>query len=293
MDDGLWDSFFPPTEVPYLPWGLGPSRQLFSIGQPYKNYRIAGSFLDKPENLAVTFSKIKNSTEVKQDQLLGNFTEAQSQLTSSSESQITTMGESSNLWHQLWHITLVSTVMFLGCFVSGMIPLSTSLSDRKIKMCSLFGAGLLVGVALAVIIPEGVQALYSLDGDNSGSEHGNTIAFSLITGFIMMLLIDNIGGGHSHSHGGSNNGHSHGLNETRSATPNSPYQRLATEETDSSSTNNSQINVSSPPQKKGSGATITLGLIVHAAADGIALGAASATERSDLQFIFGWISLYF
>ena len=112
-------------------------------------------------------------------------------------------------------------------------------------------------------------------------------------GFIMMLLIDNIGGGHSHSHGGSNNGHSHGLNETRSATPNSPYQRLATEETDSSSTNNSQVNVSSPPQKKGSGATITLGLIVHAAADGIALGAASATERSDLQFIFGWISLYF
>merc|ERR1712184_118927 len=35
----------------------------------------------------------------------------------------------------------------------------------------------------------------------------------------------------------------------------------------------------------GSGNTITVGLIVHAAADGIALGAASATNRSDLQLI--------
>jgi len=56
--------------------------------------------------------------------------------------------------HKLWHIILLSLAMFTGCFVAGMIPLATSLSQRKIQMFSLFGAGLLVGVALAVIIPE-------------------------------------------------------------------------------------------------------------------------------------------
>ena len=147
-------------------------------------------------------------------------------------------------------------------------------------MCSLFGAGLLVGVALAVIIPEGVQALYSLNAEKSLDEqdHSATIAWSLISGFILMLLIDNLGGGHSHSHGGGSN---------HSGRPGTPeYQRL-------SSTGNPEdspavlVN-SEPPNhavRSSSGSTITLGLIVHAAADGIALGAASATERSDLQLI--------
>ena len=76
-------------------------------------------------------------------------------------------------------------------------------------MMSIFGAGLLVGTALAVIIPEGVQALYDLSAESAedGEEHGHrdhatTIGLSLISGFVLMLLIDNLGGGHAHSHGG-------------------------------------------------------------------------------------------
>lgn len=195
----------------------------------------------------------------------------QANFTSQNQTQtLSKMTDHQSFGHQFWHIFLVSTVMFLGCFVSGMIPLSTSLSQRKIQLCSIFGAGLLVGVALAVIIPEGVSALYSLGGDNDGSEkdQGFTVAVSLIAGFVMMLLIDNLGGGHSHSHGGP------------PARPGSPdYQRLDTE------SNVTGSGASTPPQRSSGSNTITLGLIVHAAADGIALGAASATERSDLQLI--------
>lgn len=94
-------------------------------------------------------------------------------------------------------------------------------------------------------------------GDHSHNDHSTTIALSLIAGFVLMLLIDNLGGaGHGHSHGGGE------------------YRPV--------SDNSSEISI---PERGGSGSTITLGLIVHAAADGIALGAASATERSDLQFI--------
>lgn len=167
--------------------------------------------------------------------------------------------------HKLWHIILLSLAMFTGCFVAGMIPLATSLSQRKIQMFSLFGAGLLVGVALAVIIPEGVQSLYDIsasededggDGHNH-TDHSSTIGISLILGFALMLLIDNLGGGHSHSHGGNANN-----NEEKSL-----------------------LEGKQQVVSRGSGGTITVGLIVHAAADGIALGAASATERTDLQAI--------
>lgn len=197
---------------------------------------------------------------------------------------------------QLWHITLVSMVMFLGCFVSGMIPLSTSLSQRKIQMCSLFGAGLLVGVALAVIIPEGVQSLFSIareSEEESTDNEGQTIGFSLIAGFVMMLLIDNIGGGHSHSHNPPTGQTNHALSNmdrggSGRQTP-VDYQRLSTgerEEANKLLLNNSSTNIHvNQHQVKSSSSTITLGLIVHAAADGIALGAASATDRSDLQFI--------
>jgi len=73
-----------------------------------------------------------------------------------------------------------------------------------------------------------------------------------------MLLIDNLGGGHSHSHGGDTNINieEKSLLENKNSTP-----------------------------TRGNAGTITVGLIVHAAADGIALGAASATERTDLQAI--------
>ena len=37
--------------------------------------------------------------------------------------------------------------------------------------------------------------------------------------------------------------------------------------------------------QKSKGHTATIGLVVHAAADGIALGAAASTQRQDLQLI--------
>ncbi|XP_069773405.1 zinc transporter ZIP9 isoform X2 [Narcine bancroftii] len=169
-------------------------------------------------------------------------------------------------------IGLLSLAMLVGCYVAGTIPLAFNFSEERLKVVTVLGAGLLCGTALAVIIPEGVHALYEdalhdkhLHGDEGGKaedplkktgesveakhdhEHIALHAFigvSLVLGFVFMLLVDQIGSSHMHS----------------------------TDDPEAARTANTKI-------------TTTLGLVVHAAADGIALGAAASTSQTSVQLI--------
>lgn len=148
-------------------------------------------------------------------------------------------------------------VMLVGSYLAGNIPLIMSLSEEKLKNVSIFGAGLLVGTALTVIIPEGIRSLYderSLEeavkghGTSSGlsveehkhehsnDEHSGTIGLSLVLGFVFMMLVD----------------------------------QVSSRRTEGSNERN---------------LTATIGLVVHAAADGVALGAAATTSHSDVEII--------
>ncbi|ULT85792.1 hypothetical protein L3Y34_005880 [Caenorhabditis briggsae] len=68
-------------------------------------------------------------------------------------------------------LLVLSTAMFLGSYIAGSIPLMFSLSEGRIRLVSIFGAGLLVGTALSVIIPEGVEALYGAQCAAGGHQH--------------------------------------------------------------------------------------------------------------------------
>ncbi|XP_029349408.1 zinc transporter ZIP9 isoform X3 [Echeneis naucrates] len=105
-------------------------------------------------------------------------------------------------------ISLFSLAMLVGCYVAGTIPLAVNFSEERLKLITVLGAGLLCGTALAVIIPEGVHALYE------------------------EIL----------------------------------------EDPESARVASSKI-------------TTTLGLVVHAAADGVALGAAASTSQTSVQLI--------
>jgi len=186
-----------------------------------------------------------------------------------------------------WTLILLSFAMLVGCYLAGVVPLAFNLSDEKLRLVSVLGAGLLVGTALAVIIPEGVHALLSPSGghheeshivekaaavkpgavvpgeaqlkeviklDETGSHHHehesgvelhSWIGVALVLGFVFMLLVDQIGG-HMHSHAGTGE--------------------------PSAGQNRNKI-------------TATLGLVVHAAADGIALGAAASTSQTHVEII--------
>ncbi|XP_073339416.1 zinc transporter ZIP9 [Pagrus major] len=173
-------------------------------------------------------------------------------------------------------ISLLSLAMLVGCYVAGTIPLAVNFSEEKLKLITVLGAGLLCGTALAVIIPEGVHALYEeiLEGGHhshgqagvveapetkgevesvlsAGGKHEHSheqlhacIGVSLVLGFVFMLLVDQIGSSHVHS----------------------------TDDPESARATSSKI-------------TTTLGLVVHAAADGVALGAAASTSQTSVQLI--------
>lgn len=63
--------------------------------------------------------------------------------------------------------------MVAGTFVCGIIPLYLSLSKTKLRMLEVIGAGLLVGASMTVVLPEGVQALYSAKNGESSHQHSH------------------------------------------------------------------------------------------------------------------------
>nr|ACO15286.1 Zinc transporter ZIP9 [Caligus clemensi] len=134
-------------------------------------------------------------------------------------------------------LTVFSVVMLFGSYLAGSIPLFVPLSGEKLKMVSVLGAGLLLGTALTVIIPEGILTL--VRGYSPHQEAiDKPIGIALVLGFLFMLLVD----------------------------------QIATHTSENTSS------------KKLSWTT-TLGLVVHAAADGIALGAAATTNQTDVEII--------
>lgn len=82
--------------------------------------------------------------------------------------------------------------------------------QEKLKLVTVFGAGLLVGTALSVIIPEGIRSLYMNLGDEfltavnspanvesktlmrKAPDHARKIGLSLVLGFVFMMLVDQI-----------------------------------------------------------------------------------------------------
>lgn len=90
---------------------------------------------------------------------------------------------------------LLLAVMLVGSYLAGSIPLIVRFSEEKLKLVTVLGAGLLVGTALTVIIPEGIHSLYadsartineSAKAHNHEHDHienySSTIGLSLVLG---------------------------------------------------------------------------------------------------------------
>lgn len=157
-------------------------------------------------------------------------------------------------------LILLSIVMLVGSFLAGSIPLVVSMSEAKLQLVSVFGAGLLVGTALTVIIPEGIHSLLSstVQPPKHSSPHGTehvvielkdpqdvfgVIGVSLVFGFVVMLLIDQVSSRHTRG--------------------------------------DVEVGGSTASVKM----TATVGLVVHSAVDGVALGAAATTTHTDVELI--------
>ncbi|TVY68764.1 Zinc transporter ZIP9 [Lachnellula suecica] len=61
----------------------------------------------------------------------------------------------------LFMLLSLSVVMALASFLAGALPLSMTLSSSQLRLISTIGMGVLVGTSLIVIIPEGIEAVYT------------------------------------------------------------------------------------------------------------------------------------
>ncbi|XP_069001085.1 zinc transporter ZIP9 isoform X2 [Embiotoca jacksoni] len=162
-------------------------------------------------------------------------------------------------------ITFISVAMFVGSFLLGFIPLLFRLSEKSLQFVSILGAGLLCGTALAITIPEGVGLLEEtrLEASSSSSSHvpsglnaSAENATSTEGGLPPRFFIGvSLTFGFIFMFVVDQIGSYLSMRDQTSRLPNSVHL------------------------------TATLGLVIHAAADGFALGAAVATGQVTVQVV--------
>ncbi|KAI7548359.1 hypothetical protein KC331_g4457 [Hortaea werneckii] len=78
------------------------------------------------------------------------------------------------MWDGLFTLLFLCLIMGGASFAAGALPLSFSLSARQLRLITALGTGVLVGTSLIVIIPEGIETLYSAGG--KGHAHSERAA---------------------------------------------------------------------------------------------------------------------
>lgn len=179
-------------------------------------------------------------------------------------------------------LILLSLAMLVGCYLAGSVPLAFSMSEEKLKLVTVLGAGLLVGTALAVIIPEGVHALL-FPSDQAHHEVAKAVqpvgrnlmsavnAAAAASGNNNEELIHK---DHDHDHGTE-------LHSWIGVALVLGFVFMLLVDQIGGSIHSRAGGESSSRNR----ITATLGLVVHAAADGIALGAAASTSQVHVEMI--------
>nr|CDP32519.1 Putative transporter [Podospora anserina S mat+] len=177
-------------------------------------------------------------------------------------------------------------------FLAGALPLSISLTQSQLRFVASLGAGLLVGSCLIVIVPEGIEAIASASSDhhhddNAPHRHRRDdppqteddelpafhIGLSLILGFALMFLIDRL---------------PRHLTDRFTPPPQSRHvslDNLSTHQPDSDLEDESFLGSLTPSPKQSRSLATTIGLVIHAAADGVAMGASATTSNMNVGLI--------
>lgn len=178
-------------------------------------------------------------------------------------------------------LTLLCFTIFCASYGFGSIPLYLPLSENAVVHLSLSGTGVLIASALAIIIPEGAEAVLSAHTGTSGSAElpksnaGHYLGLAIVAGFAVMFLIDQT----------SSHGHS-SMESSTSYVSVGDLQELH-------HFGNVEQGISSKPGSQlQSSISTTLGLCIHSLTDGIALGASAQSSISVSTVVFFAILLH-
>jgi zinc transporter 9 len=169
---------------------------------------------------------------------------------------------------QLSTLLFQSLLMAISSFLAGLLPLTLSLSARRLDLATHLGSGLLLGTALAIIIPEGIGLLSTATKEPNG-----IIGFTLVLGFAGMYLLDALTS----------------VGSEKSVPENVPLNNL---EDDLESDPELRLKPTHPTATHNHSNATTIGLSIHAVTDGIALGASSVSSGSVSLLVFVAIMIH-
>ncbi|CAE6456873.1 unnamed protein product [Rhizoctonia solani] len=214
----------------------------------------------------------------------------------------------------LVQLIIMCTLLGGASFGLGLLPLVVTFSKTRISQISTIGTGLLLGAAMGVVIPEGIEALHHANESKSAEKHADevptrTIALCLLSGFTLMLAIEQlIAPSHQHPSAPAppitvfdeddieqlELGPAPG--DQYPSTPVDPTGRRRSVDSISLNARNSADGPTKRTRtgsngemfgtsKDGNPNAITLGLIIHSMADGLALGASARSGQNALEAI--------
>ncbi|KAL2136304.1 hypothetical protein VTI74DRAFT_4338 [Chaetomium olivicolor] len=194
-------------------------------------------------------------------------------------------------------LVVTSVVMAVASFLAGALPLSFSLSQSQLRLIASLGAGLLVGSCLIVILPEGIEALAAATHSpqqpaqpkarsshwasrrtgESAKKHlelpAFEIGFALVIGFALMFLIDRLPR------------HATDRFQTAPASRHVSLDNLGGSSVSGEEETEGFLGSLTPSPKQTRSLATTTGLVIHAAADGIAMGASATTSNLNVGLI--------
>ncbi|CAE6515747.1 unnamed protein product [Rhizoctonia solani] len=214
-------------------------------------------------------------------------------------------------------IQLVAMCTLLGgaSFGLGLLPLVVTFSKTRISQISTIGTGLLLGAAMGIVIPEGIEALHHANESKSSEKNADEvptkiIALCLLSGFTLMLVIEQlITPSHQHQPAPAlpitvfdeddieqlelgpapgdqypgppveTNGRRRSIDSISLNTRNGADG--PTKRTSRAGSNGDLFGTSND----GNPNAITLGLVIHSMADGLALGASARSGQNALEAI--------
>lgn len=183
-----------------------------------------------------------------------------------------------------------SVVMAIASFLAGALPLSVSLTQSQLRFVASLGAGLLVGSCLIVIVPEGIEALAASskhEKPHQASAHTRDepaahtdaelpafyIGFALVIGFALMFLIDRLPR------------HASEKFQSAPASRHVSLDNLGGPSNSADEESEGFLGSLAPSPKQTRSLATTTGLVIHAAADGIAMGASAKTSNFNVGLI--------